>query len=59
MDLSPFTHLSPLPGGSFEVVSALVLTLVAVALMASGSSPTAAATSPEPPDLPASTWAVR
>ena len=36
LDLSPFTHLSPLPGGSFEVVSALVLTLVAVALMVVG-----------------------
>ena len=36
IDLSPFTHLSPLPGGSFEVVSAVVLTLIAVALMAFG-----------------------
>ena len=36
MDLSPFTHLSPLPGGSFEVVSAAVLTLIALALMALG-----------------------
>ena len=33
MDLSPFTHLSSLPGGSFEVVSAAVLTLIALALM--------------------------
>ena len=36
MDLSPFTHLSPLPGGSFEVVSAAVLTLIALALMVGG-----------------------
>ena len=36
MDLSPFTHLSPLPGGSFEALSAAVLTLVALALMAAG-----------------------
>jgi ABC-2 type transport system permease protein len=36
MDLSPFTHLSHLPGGPFEVVSAAVLTLVALALMAGG-----------------------
>ncbi|HWO51152.1 MAG TPA: polyketide antibiotic transporter [Ornithinibacter sp.] len=36
MDLSPFSHLSPLPGGSFEVVSATVLTLIALALMVGG-----------------------
>jgi len=36
MDLSPFTHLSHLPGGSFEVVSATVLTVIALALMAGG-----------------------
>jgi polyether ionophore transport system permease protein len=36
LDLSPFTHLSHLPGGSFEVVPALVLTLIALALMAGG-----------------------
>ena len=36
MDLSPFSHLSPLPGGSFEVVSAAVLTLIALALMVGG-----------------------
>ena len=36
MDLSPFTHLSSLPGGSFEVVSAAVLTLIALALMVGG-----------------------
>ena len=36
MDLSPFTHLSHLPGGSFEVVSATVLTLIALALMVGG-----------------------
>ena len=36
VDLSPFTHLSPLPGGSFEVLSAALLTLVAAALVAVG-----------------------
>ena len=36
MNLSPFTHLSHLPGGSFEVLSAVVLTLIALALMAFG-----------------------
>lgn len=36
LDLSPFTHLSPLPGGSFDVVSAGVLTLVAVVLVLGG-----------------------
>ena len=36
LDVSPFTHLSPLPGGSFEPVSALVLTLLALALTAGG-----------------------
>ena len=36
LDLSPFTHLSPLPGGSFEPVSAAVLTLLAAALVAVG-----------------------
>jgi len=36
MDLSPFTHLSSLPGGSFEVVPAAVLTLIAVALVLGG-----------------------
>ena len=33
LDLSPFTHLSPLPGGAFETVSAAVLTLLAAALV--------------------------
>jgi len=36
LDLSPFTHISPLPSGSFEVVSAGVLTLVALALIVGG-----------------------
>ena len=36
IDLSPFTHLSPLPGGSFEALSAAVLTAVAVALVLVG-----------------------
>ncbi len=36
LDLSPFTHLSPLPAGSFQVVATVVLTLVALALMAVG-----------------------
>ena len=36
MDLSPFTHLSSLPGGSFEVVPAVVLTVIAVALVLGG-----------------------
>ncbi len=36
MDLSPFTHLSSLPGGSFEVVPAAVLTLIALALVLGG-----------------------
>ncbi len=49
MNLSPFTHLSHLPGGPFEVVSAVVLTLIALALMAGRrSSPTATATSSDP-----------
>ncbi len=36
IDLSPFTHLSPLPGGSFKALSAAVLTAVAVALVLVG-----------------------
>jgi polyether ionophore transport system permease protein len=36
MNVSPFTHLSHLPGGPFEVLSAVVLTLVALALMVGG-----------------------
>jgi ABC-2 type transport system permease protein len=36
IDLSPFTHLSPLPGGSFETVSALGLSVVALALVLFG-----------------------
>jgi ABC-2 type transport system permease protein len=36
MDLSPFTHLSSLPGGSFEVVPAVALTVIAVALVLLG-----------------------
>ena len=36
LDLSPFTHLSPLPGGAFEPVSAAALTLLAAALVGAG-----------------------
>lgn len=36
VNVSPFSHLSPLPGGQFEVVSAAVLTLVALMLAGSG-----------------------
>jgi ABC-2 type transport system permease protein len=36
LDLSPFTHLSPLPAGSFNTLAAVVLTLVAAALVAAG-----------------------
>lgn len=36
LDLSPFTHLSSLPAGSFEVLPAVVLTAVAAALVALG-----------------------
>lgn len=36
LDLSPFTHMSPLPAGSFQPVSAAVLTLLAVALASAG-----------------------
>ena len=36
MDLSPFTHLSSLPGGSFEVVPAAGAHLIAVALVLGG-----------------------
>jgi ABC-2 type transport system permease protein len=36
MDLSPFTHLSHLPGGSFDWLSAVVLTLIALALVMGG-----------------------
>ena len=36
LDLSPFSHLSPLPGGSFQALSATVLTLLALALSAGG-----------------------
>ena len=36
LDLSPFTHLSPLPAGDFQPLSAMVLTVVAVALAAVG-----------------------
>ena len=37
-DLSPFAHLSQLPGGDFEALSALVLTAIAVALVAAGAA---------------------
>lgn len=36
LNLSPFTHLSPLPAGDFQPLSAAVLTVVAVALVAAG-----------------------
>ncbi len=36
INVSPFTHLSPLPGGQFEVVSAGILTLVALLLVGAG-----------------------
>ena len=36
LDLSPFTHMSPLPAGSFQAVSAVVVTLVAVAVTVVG-----------------------
>ncbi len=36
VNVSPFTHLSPLPGGQFQVVSAVVLTLVALLLIGVG-----------------------
>jgi ABC-2 type transport system permease protein len=36
IDASPFAHLSQLPGGSFELVSAVVLTAVAAALVVAG-----------------------
>ena len=36
VNVSPFTHLSPLPGGQFEVVSAGILTLVALLLIGAG-----------------------
>ena len=36
VNVSPFTHLSPLPGGQFEVVSAGILTLVALLLVGAG-----------------------
>lgn len=37
IDASPFAHLSQLPGGSFEVLPAVVLTLVAAALVVAGA----------------------
>ena len=36
VNISPFSHLSPLPGGQFEVVSAGILTLVALLLIGAG-----------------------
>ncbi len=36
VNVSPFTHLSPLPGGQFEVVSAGILTLLALLLIGAG-----------------------
>ena len=36
VNVSPFSHLSPLPGGQFEVVSAGILTLVALLLVGAG-----------------------
>lgn len=38
MNLSPFAHLSQLPGGDFEALSALVLTGIALALVAAGGT---------------------
>lgn len=38
VDLSPFAHLSRLPGGSFEAAGALGLTAVAAALVVAGAS---------------------
>ncbi|WP_299443199.1 ABC transporter permease [uncultured Phycicoccus sp.] len=37
VDLSPFTHLSQLPGGSFAATEALALTLLAAALVLAGA----------------------
>ena len=36
VNVSPFSHLSPLPGGQFEAVSAGILTLVALLLIGAG-----------------------
>ena len=49
MDLSPYTHLSPLPGGSFSTGSAVVMTVLAVACAAWGPWRSAAATWADPP----------
>ncbi len=38
IDLSPFAHLSQLPGGDFEALPAAALTAVAVALVAAGAT---------------------
>jgi len=38
IDLSPFAHLSQLPGGEFEPLPALVLTAIAVAFVAAGAT---------------------
>ncbi|MFL6154143.1 MAG: ABC transporter permease [Ornithinibacter sp.] len=36
VNVSPFSHLSPLPGGQFEVLSAGILTLLALLLIGAG-----------------------
>jgi ABC-2 type transport system permease protein len=36
VNVSPFSHLSPLPGGQFQLVSAGILTLVALLLIGAG-----------------------
>ena len=36
LDVSPFTHMSPLPAGEFNLLSAVVLSLVALALAMAG-----------------------
>lgn len=38
VDASPFAHLSQLPGGSFDLLPAVVLTLVALALFVAGGA---------------------
>jgi putative exporter of polyketide antibiotics len=36
VNISPFSHHSPLPGGQFEVISAAMLTLLALLLVGVG-----------------------